>query len=183
MVRWVPGVMYMNAIFLGLALVLLDVDLTIGTATIELLPDFLGFFLILKGMTGLAGENKFFDLGRHMAFGLALVYFVLFIAAVMNPGTVGKVIFWCVGLAALIGQLALMKKIVAGVRQMELDSQRDLKGERIQAMWLILVVLSPLSHLLSWVPIVGGICGIAEMLVGILFLVAFRECVKLHKAK
>lgn len=173
----------MNTIFLGLVLVLLDVDVTIGTATIELLPDFLGFFLILKGMTSLAGENKFFNLGRHMAFGLAIAYFVLFVAALMNPGTVGKVIFWCAGLAALIGQLALMKKIVAGVRQMELDLGRDLKGERIQAMWLILVVLSILRHLLSWVPIVGGVCGIAELLVGILFLAAFRECAKRYKAK
>ncbi|MBR3973790.1 MAG: hypothetical protein IKJ99_07550 [Oscillospiraceae bacterium] len=173
----------MNAIFLGLTLVLLDLDVTIGTATIELLPDFLGFFLILKGMTALAGENKFFNLGRHLAFGLAIVYFVLFAAAVMNPGTFGKVIFWCVGLAALIGQLALMKKIVAGIRQMELDSGKDLKGERIQAMWLILVVLSTLRHLLSWVPIVGGVCGIAELLVGILFLAAFRECVRRYKVK
>ena len=173
----------MNAIFLGLALVLLDLDVTVGTATVELLPDFLGFFLILKGMTGLAEENKFFNLGRHMAFGLALVSFVLFVAAVMNPGTFGKVIFWCVGLAALIGQLTLMKKIVAGVRQMELDESRDLKGERIQAMWLILVVLSTLRHLLSWVPIVGGVCGIAELLVAVLFLAAFRKCAKAYKGK
>lgn len=173
----------MNCILWGLALVLVDVDLTIGTMTIELLPDFLGFFLVMKGMTRLAGENKFFNLGRHMAFGLAIAYFIVFVAGLMDPEAVAKVILWCFELAALIAQLMLLKKIVAGVRQMELDGNRDLYGERIQAMWLILVVLSPLTHLLSWVPIVGGVCGIAELLVGILFLAAFRECVRRHKAK
>lgn len=173
----------MNCIFWGLALALVDVDLTLGTMTLELLPDFLGFFLIMKGMTSLAGENKFFNLGRHLAFGLAIAYFIVFVANLMDPESMAKVLLWCFELAALIGQLMLMKKIVAGVRQLELDENRDLKGERIQAMWLILVLLSPLAHLVSWVPIVGGVCGIAELLVGILFLAAFRECAKQYKAK
>ena len=75
----------MNRLFWGLFLCLLDYEITVGTAVLDLLPDYLGFFLVMKGMEQLAGENSFFDRGRHLAFGMIIVSVILFIADLMNP--------------------------------------------------------------------------------------------------
>ena len=40
----------MNRLFWGFFFVLIDVKLSVGSAVFDLLPDFLGFWMIMKGM-------------------------------------------------------------------------------------------------------------------------------------
>ena len=40
----------MMKLFWGFTLILLDVPLELGSASIEVLPDFLGYFLLMRGM-------------------------------------------------------------------------------------------------------------------------------------
>lgn len=165
----------MNHLFWGLSLVLLDVNLTLGTASFELLPDFLGFFLMMKGMEQLAGENRCFDRGRHLAFGLSVAFVIFYVSNLIELETGAQIVMWVLGLAALIAQLILLKQVVEGIRQMELAHGWDLRSQGIRAVWKILAVLSPLCHLLNWVPLVGSFCWTAALLTGVLFLAAFHE--------
>ena len=41
----------MSKIFIGLLLVFLDFNLTFDTVTIGLLPDFIGYFILIGGLT------------------------------------------------------------------------------------------------------------------------------------
>lgn len=163
----------MIRLFWGLFFVLLDYKVTIGTAVIEILPDFLGYYLLMKGMESLAGESRSFDLGRHWAFAMSLLSGVLFLAELMNPETVTKIWLWGLELGALMVGLGIVKMIVKGLEQMG-------KGgtEVLRSIWLILALLLPLCHLLSWVPMVGSICGWAAILASALFLAAFFRSVK-----
>lgn len=162
----------MNRLFWGLFFVLLDWKITVGTAVIGVLPDFIGFYLMMKGLESLAEQSVRFDRGRHWCFGLAIVSGILFGAELMNPDTMTKVWLWALGFAALIMTLALVRMAVRGIR----DTGRD--TERLETMWLILAALQSICYLLSWVPLVGTVCGGVSAAVGALFLTVLYMTLK-----
>lgn len=163
----------MNRLFWGLLFCLLDYELTVGTAVFEILPDFVGFFLLMKGMEELAGENSAFDKGRHWAFGMVIVSVILWIADLMDLSGMDAVGFWALGLAGAIVELVVLRKIVTGVGLLERENQWELGGGNLKSMWTILAVMLPLCHLLDWVPLIGTVCGAARWITGICFLGAF----------
>lgn len=163
----------MNRLFWGLLFCLLDFDVTVGTAVFGLLPDFVGYFLLMKGMTALAGENVYFDRGRHWAFGLAIVSAILYGADLMDPDAMTKVGLWALGLGELIVMLVLVRKMISGIVRMEQNHGWVLDSQRLKAVWLILAVMLPLCHVLNWLPLVGSICTVAGAVTGALFLITF----------
>lgn len=54
----------MRHLFWGLFFVTLDFDLSLGSVTLGLLPDFVGYYLLMKGMEELAEESGHFEKGR-----------------------------------------------------------------------------------------------------------------------
>lgn len=165
----------MNRLFWGLFLCLLDYEITVGTAVLDLLPDYLGFFLVMKGMEQLAGENSFFDRGRHLAFGMIIVSVILFIADLMNPAGMVRVWLWALELIGLIILLVLIRMNITGILWLERDHNLKLRGDLLKSLWLILIVICPLCHIFSWVPLVGDICRMASTVVSALFLAVFWD--------
>lgn len=163
----------MNHLFWGLFFCLLDFEVTVGTAVFGLLPDAVGYFLLMKGMTVLAEESSRFNRDRHWAFGLCLVSAILYGANLMDPDTRTKIWLWGLELAELIAMLTLLRSMIAGVAQMERRQCRALDSEKLKAVWLVLAVMQPLCHLVSWVPLVGSVCTAASAVTGVLFLIAF----------
>lgn len=163
----------MIRLFWGLFFVLLDYKVTVGTAVIEILPDVLGFYLLMKGMEAMAGESRCFDLGRHWAFAMSLISGVLFLADLMNADTMMRVWLWAAELAALVICLCILKMIVTGLQEMGKSGV-----ETIGSLWLILAVLLPLCRLLSWVPVVGTVSNWAANLASGLFLLAFYRSIR-----
>ena len=156
----------MHRLFWGLFFVLLDVEVTVGRAVFEILPDFAGFFLIMKGMEELCRQDGRFEKSRHVAFGLFLLSLVLYGAGLLNLQPLGKVWLWGLELVCLLVFLRLLKAIVA-------------KGsEQIRGLYLIVAVMQVLHHALGWVPLVGSICGAATLVTGAVFLLAFWKEIK-----
>jgi hypothetical protein len=163
----------MIRLFWGLFFVLLDYKVSVGSAVIEVLPDFVGFFLLMKGMESLADKSIAFDRGRHLAFAMSLFTGVLFLADLMAPDSRMQIWLWLLELGAMIIGLCILKMILSGFRQMGRCGT-----ENANSLWVILLVLLPLCHLLSWVPVVGPACGWAGMLASGLFLVSFYRCIR-----
>lgn len=162
----------MNRLFWGLFFVLLDYYVTIGTARVEILPDMIGFYLLMKGMEELAEKSVCFDRGRHWAFGMLLLSGVLFGADLLNPGTYMRVWLWAAGLGTLAVTLGVTRSIIQGVRALSLET------ENLNNMWLVLTVLQVICSLLSWVPLVGRICAIVSVATALLFLMMFHRTIK-----
>ena len=140
-------------LFLGLIFILLDAEFKTGDAVIGLLPDFVGFFLIMKAL------DQRNDPWRHLAFGLMLASMVLYVADLVDKSTGVALVFWCLELLVGIGMLVLVHRIVGGR-----------KGPR-ELFW-VLACLWVLALLLGWVPLVGTVCAIAYIVVTGCFLIA-----------
>lgn len=163
----------MYRLFWGLFLVLLDYKVTLGRTVFEILPDFAGYILLMRGMESLAGESRIFNRGRHWAFAMSLVSGVLYLADLTDPDTMTRVWLWAGELAGLAVMLILVRAVLKGLEQ----TGRG-RMETVTNIWPILVVLLPMCHLLSWVPVVGNICAWAGMLASGLFLAAFYRAIK-----
>lgn len=163
----------MNRLFWGLLFCLLDYEVKLGSAVLELLPDFLGFYLLMKGMEQLAGENRFFDRGRHLAFGLIIAAVILYIGDLTDPDVMVRMVLWAGKLGVLVAQLILIRMIITGILWLEKDRAMQLKGSLLKSLWTILIVFGPLSALLNWMPMVGDVCHLASTVVSLLFLAAF----------
>lgn len=151
----------MHRLFWGLFFVLLDIDLTVGRATFEILPDFAGFFLLMKGMEEQAGTSPRFEKSRHVAFGLFLLSAVCYGAGLLNLEPMTKVAFWALEFICLAVFLWLLRTIVADC------------GEQVKGLWLMVAVVEVLAALLGWVPLIGSICRAAALVTGIVFLLAY----------
>lgn len=147
-------------LFLGLIFLLMDLDIPVGTMQIGLLPDFIGYFLIMKGL-----EDRD-DPWRHGAFALTLVSIVLYVVQLLNPDTGVQVTLWCVDLAAEIGLLLLLYRIAG-------------KQKGMKELFPVLCCIRVLAMLLGWLPLVGTVCAVANAVVAVCFLAAaYQRLVK-----
>ena len=164
----------MNRILIGLALVLLDWKLTLGTVVFELLPDFVGFFLVMKGMEGLREETVWFDRGRHVAFALMLASLVLYGGNLMNPDAMTRVLLWGLELGVICGKLWLLRQVLKGCE----DFRKDNGPETAKGMLPVLAAVRLVGHLVGWIPLVGEIAEIAAIVVALIFLAALWKGIR-----
>ena len=161
----------MHRLFWGLLFVLLDWPVTVGRATVEILPDFLGFYLLMRAMERMADRSVRFNRGRHWAFGLSLLSGILFTADLLDPEAMARVWLWALALAQLVVTLVLLGVIRRGLSEMGRDT------ERLKAMEGILWAVLPICHLVSWVPLVGSVCRVAALVTAGLYLAVFAVTV------
>ena len=140
-------------LFLGLIFLLLDIRVTVGTAVIGLLPDFIGCFLLMKAL-----EQRH-DPWRHLSFALTLASAVLFTADLVDKTPMAQVWFQGGGLLAEVGILVLLHHMIRGKKGL-----RELFG--------VVACIRVLRCLLSWVPLLGTVCGVADTVVAVCFLAA-----------
>lgn len=162
----------MNRLFWGLFFVVLDFDLTLGSASIGLLPDFIGYYLLMKGMEELAEESEYFDKGRHWAFAMVLASAIVYVAGFLELSSGTAVGIWALGLVLYCVGLYVLYAMVSGIRQLERNDDRDLQAEKLKTMWLIQAVMGLIGYLLSWVPLVGIFAALAAGVTAICMLAA-----------
>ncbi len=156
----------MHRLFWGLFFVLLDFEVTVGRAVFEILPDFVGYFLLMKGMEELANSVSRFEKSRHVAFGLFLAGVIGYGAGLLNLETMAKVWLWVLETGCLGVFLWLLKQIVAD------------RNEQTRGLYLIVAVMQVLSHLLGWIPFVGSVCKAASLVTAMVFLLAYWKEMK-----
>ena len=156
----------MHRLFWGLFFILLDIPVTVGRAEIEILPDFLGFFLLMKGMEAAASETGRFEKSRHVAFGLFLLSAVCCGAGLLNLKPMMEVAFWALEFFCLAAFLWSLREVTAH------------GSEQLKALRLIVAVVEVLAALLGWMPLVGSICRTAALVTGIVFLLAYWKEMK-----
>ena len=139
-------------LFLGLIFILLDVKLTVGTAVVGLFPDFLGCWLVMKGLE----ERQ--DPWRHLAFGLMLACGVLFVSDLIDKSAVARL--WCQGgwLLAELGMLALAGHLIRDRRQLRL-------------LFPVVCCIRVLRCVVGWIPLLGTVCAVADVVMAGCFLI------------
>lgn len=160
----------MKWIFRGMILVLLDWDLALGGRNIGLLPDWLGYWWLAKGFWELEEEWHTFAKGRMPLLFLAVFSAVRYVMDLMVLSAGGKLLRWGLGLIGALAAVLVARLVGNGIRGMEKARDWDLRGDKLQSLWLYLTVMTVLAALLNWLVVVGTVCAVAVAVMAVCYL-------------
>lgn len=171
----------MNNLFLGMLFVLLDFNINFGKCTLGLLPDFVGYLLMMKGLEELAPASGQFAKARPWALVMTIYTGALYVLDLFAVSIQLRMLGWVLGLASTAARLVITYWIVAGVREIETVRFRDLQGQRLKQMWLYMAVITGICYVCGWIPVVGLIGAVGAFIMSICFLAAFYKTKTLYQ--
>lgn len=172
----------MKNIFTGFLLVFLNFDLNLGSSKIGLLPDFLGYIIMIKGLNELAQDSVRFIKAKTYAFGMAFYTGILYIFDFLGITPYFGVISYLLSVLATVVSLYISYNIVMGVFDIEKKYGISLDGERLKSAWMLNAVFSVLSYMLYWAGPLAVFSVIAFFIVAVYFLVVFNKSKNLYYA-
>ena len=175
----------MNRIFWGILFVVINLNFDIGKGSIDALPDFIGYLLLMKGMEAMSDEADAFDTGHGMSVVLVLYSAMMFVLNLLNPPILQSGKLWALPLIGAVLNLILLQYLVNGVEQIERDYKWKLGGGRLHALWNVQLVLLPAMFLTRSMELVSLLCGLGSSLVSLFFMIsmyftqkAYADCQK-----
>jgi len=173
----------MGNIFIGLLLICLDFDLTLENIKVGLLPNFLGYIVMIKGLKIMAQESPVFIKAKPFAAGMAVYTGILYIMDLLGISASYGALTYLLSLLATGVLLYILYIIVSGVSDTEKKYEISLEGDRLKSAWILRAVFDIISYVLYWfwpLPIIGVI---GSLLSSIYFLVIFHKSKHLYYAK
>lgn len=170
----------MGQIWIGLIFTTINFNLTTGDCVIGLLPDFVGYWFICKGLMELEEKSDWFKKVKPFAMlmiGVSAVVYVLnvfgfyanmgMIATGIDVITIGIVIYITYG-------------VVMGVQSIEQKYKVSLVGDIMKQAWGFKSVLLIGSYIAVFIPVLAIILVIGSFLAGIWFLIVFLQSKRLY---
>lgn len=173
----------MKELFLGMLFVFLDVNVGIQDHILDVLPDFVGYLIMQRGLFNLSDESRYFEKARPVAMGMTVYSVVLYVMDIMATTIHDRFVSFCLGLAAMVCSLLIGFWIVSGVRDMERSRNWNLEGEKLHSLWLYAAVIQCIAYLCGWIPLVGQVGAVGAVVMYVCFLVAFYRSESLYEAK
>ena len=164
----------MGKLLLGLVFATLDLDLTSETGTvIGLLPDAIGYILILIGMKEMRLFSYIFSKGTGLALGAAMASASMYIFNLFGGSNSLSLSALLIELAEMVLRSLIIYFITKGLRDMEQEIGLELRGKTLHWVWLGITVITAVSYISAWIPLVSGIAALASGLLSICYLALF----------
>lgn len=175
----------MKKLFWGFLLIYLNFNLTLNGHAVEILPDFAGYILLVKGIDELKESSRLFSGARPFAIVMAVYTAVLWVGKLLNVsagGWIGEML----SLAAGVMALYISWLLIQGVLEMEKNEGRNWQGNILYSRWKLLLILQIVFRLWSWMANLANISilfslavplVICNLLVIILYLLAWWRTV------
>ncbi|WP_298035175.1 hypothetical protein [uncultured Dysosmobacter sp.] len=173
----------MKKLFWGLFFVFLNFNLSVNQHTLNLLPPFVGYYLLYQGTKELDGESQLFRNVRPFAVGMGVYTAILWLGDLLGVSGGSGVIGGLLGLLAVLVGLYICWALIQAVRDMEERRGADLNSAAMRRAWIVLAVSQAACWLCVWLLSGLAILGLIAGLIGIiLLLMAFWKGQKLYEA-
>ena len=171
----------MTNIFVGLIFLFLDLNINLGQISIGLLPAFVGYYLLARGLQTLP-EDADFSKARTLSLVMAVYTLVLYILNLLGLSSQLGLLSWILESVRLVVYFSILYLMNRGIGQLQVNTGKDLGAEQLRPLWLALVVLESAALILSWVPVVGAFAMIGSLAVHIALLVVYYNVKKRYEA-
>lgn len=138
----------MKKLFWGFFFICLNFNLTFNGHQLNILPDFVGYILLIRGMGELAAESAFFERARPFAAGMAVYAAILWIGALLGVTSDGWIAS-LLELATTVLALYISWLLIRGVLEMEERKAADWGGKPLLGRWKLLLCVQIVSRLLG----------------------------------
>lgn len=171
----------MKNIFIGFILIFLDFNLNRGgNAQIDLIPDFVGYIVMINGLKEMYSESTLFMKVKPYVTGMAVYTGVLYFLDLVGVSVSLGVLTYVLAITSTAVSLYISYNIVMGVIDMEGKYNTLLNGDNLKSTWTLSAVFNVLTFVLMWIPPIAIICIIVSFIAAICFLVAFNNSKNLY---
>lgn len=138
----------MSKIFWGYFFVFINFHLNMNGHSVNILPPFIGYILLVQGMRLMERESEMFRHIRPFAAGMAVYSGIVWVGALLGVTSDN----WLGSLLALISSLVSLYiswAFIQAVRDVEFRREADLNGASMQKIWYAMTAVALLSDFLS----------------------------------
>lgn len=170
----------MESVFIGLILALFNLNIDIGSSRIGLIPSFIGFYLILKGLIELQDVSDKFKKLIPLAW-IAIIYsLALYICDLFGVFAEIEEIAFVLSILSVALSLTISYGIVLGVRETSQINRVLLDGRKLMTLWNLLMIVSLLLILSTSMSMFVIVAIIADFAAKVTFVIGFRKSKDLY---
>ena len=166
----------MNGIFAGLFFVFFNFTVDFGMQRVGLLPDFVGFILIVVGLAELAPYGPLFVRAKTFAFGMAFYTGFLYMLDLtglyvqLGEGTV-----YVLHLLGLLVMYFITYQITFGIKDIETERRWKLKANSLCSVWVITLGMALINQIGYRIPALQLLLRILSIALYVVFLFFFNQ--------
>lgn len=144
----------MGYLFAGAFLIFLDFTINLGESiTIGLLPDFIGYIFLVRGLRELQKESKRFGMLTPFCSVMTVVSLIVWIFDLLGFNqTLPELLVKIVGIICNAAPIIIFYFIIQGIKEMEWVHQMKFNADKLDRAWLI-------NMLFTAATLVQGILG------------------------
>ena len=184
------AVMAINGIFIGMLFLFLNFNIDIGAARVGLIPSFIGYYFMFKGLSEVKELSDRFVKIVPFVTGMIVYSGILYtmdlfgfsteIDFMYGTRTSGTIIA-ILGFVSVILSLYISYNIIMGIKDIEVVKEQSLNSKQLYSIWKLMAVLSFLTFalLLAQIPVLAIVSIITNFVVMIYYLYAFNKARKL----
>lgn len=165
----------MKNIFTGFLLIFLDFNLNLGNSQIGLIPDFVGYIVMINGLVEMAKESSLFMEVKPYASGMAVYTGILYLIDLTGISASLGALSYILAIVSTLISLYISYNIVMGVKEVEGKYNVFLNGDSLKYTWKLLAVFNVVTFVFLLAPAIATVCIIVSIIVAICFLVAFNK--------
>lgn len=166
----------MRNIFIGMILVFINFTITINMMQIGLVPNFIGYMFMFKGVSELIPLSDRFSKVKPMS--AAMIVYSAFCYALDLFGisvSIGQLFAFIIGLVSTVMSLIISYNIVIGIKEIELKQERNLNAKKLLTTWKLLAIFSLVSYWLLIIPALFIVSVIIGFVIAVYYLFVFNE--------
>jgi len=170
----------MKKIFIGLILVLINFNLDFDASRIGLIPSFIGYYYVKKGLEEMGGySDKFTAVLPYAKFMVVYASIAYLMDLFGISSQLDILINILLGIVSATIFLLITYNIIMGVQEIEKKQELELNSANLLSAWKVIAVCSILVYVLFFLPVLVLICAIVAFAANIAFLFAFSKTNKL----
>lgn len=173
----------MQNLFMAFIFVFLDFTVTLGSIKIGLIPDFVGYLIMLKGLEELAHESTLFIKVKPFVIGMAGYSAVLYLIDLLGATLSLGFLTYILAFISMAISLYISYHIVMGVLEIERNHNTFLNGDSLKSIWTLLAILNVLTFVTMFISAIALILIIISFIIAICFLAAFGKTKNLYYEK
>jgi hypothetical protein len=174
----------MGKIFIGLLFALLDFDIDLGSSKIGLIPDFIGYIIIIAGLREMSYENSFFAKSIPWSVGMVVYSAFCYIGNLFGIWT-NEYITIILSIIGTVILFYLLHLIIKGIIEIQNRCEISLYGDNLRQMWIYALAFQILSYitLFSSISALTLICILGSFILSILLLIYIYKAKEAYYVK
>ena len=171
----------MNKIFWGMIFMFFNFNIDLGATRIGLIPDFVGYMILLNGLNELSQLSNKFEQVKPYTVGMVIYTGVLYGMNLfgLSTWTVGPMTI-ILGIISTIVYLYISYHIVMGVKDIEIENNKELNFASLYRTWKVAAIFSLITYLLFWGPILAVVCAFVGFIATLCFIIVLNKSKNLY---